>query len=69
MRDTPGASIPTLHCLSTADTINPPAKGEALAACFAAAELLWHDGGNSMPGREWWRQSDAFMDRAWDGKI
>ena len=64
--DTSGAALPTLHCLSKADTISPPASGKALAACFGpSAELLWHDRGNAMPSRMWWRDSDAFLERAW----
>ena len=33
LRDSPDATIPTLHCLSKADSMS--AQGEALAACFA----------------------------------
>ena len=64
---TPGASLPTLHCLSKADTISPPELGQELAACFGpSAELLWHDLGNAMPSRSWWKDSDAFLERAWE---
>ena len=62
----PATDERTLHCLSKADTISPPASGKALAACFGpSAELLWHDRGNAMPSRMWWRDSDAFLERAW----
>ena len=59
------ASIPTLHCLSQSNTVNPPALGEDLAACFGTtAEVLWHAGGRSMPGKTWWKDSKGFPDRA-----
>ena len=61
-------AIPTLHYLSAADAVNPPAEGEALAACFGpSAEVLWHDRGSAMPSKSWWGQSDAFLERAWSG--
>ena len=60
--------VPTLHYLSATDAVNPPSEGEALAACFGpTAEVLWHDRGSAMPGKEWWSQSDAFLERAWAG--
>lgn len=61
----PSASMPTLHCLSGADSINPPALGEAVAGCFRhpAAELLWHDAGHQMPPTERLAEVVAFMDR------
>ena len=67
MRDTEDASLPTLHCLSMSDTVSPAELGKELAACFGpSAELLWHGGGNAMPSRQWWKDSDAFLERAWD---
>ena len=61
------AMLPTLHCVSEADTVSPSELGVALAACFGeSAEMLWHDKGNAMPSREWWKDSDAFLERAWD---
>ena len=63
LRDSPDASIPTLHCLSTSDTASPCEQGEELAGCFASAEILWHDGGSAMPGRSWWKDSMGFPDR------
>ena len=67
MRDNPDASIPTLHCLSRSDPRGPRAVelGEELAECFApSAELLWHDGGSSLPNQYWWYQTGGFPDRA-----
>lgn len=64
LRDAPDASLPTLHCLSESDAVSP--LGQELAACFgASAELLWHPLGNAMPSRYWWKDSDAFLERAW----
>ena len=64
LRDAQGASLPTLHCLSESDA--SCRSGQELSACFGeAAELLWHDKGNAMPSRQWWRDSDAFLERAW----
>jgi hypothetical protein len=58
-----GVLIQTLHCLSKTDP-NRPLLGEELAACFPAAELLWHDRGAAMPDRSWWKLTRAFPDRA-----
>ena len=59
LRTTPDATsllLPTLHCLSEADTVSPPERGRELAECFGpSAEVLWHDRGHAMPSREWWR--------------
>jgi hypothetical protein len=56
-------SIPTLHTLSNTGTL--AATGEELAACFGSgAEILWHEQGNAMPDKSWWRRTDAFPDRA-----
>lgn len=73
LRDTEEAAlstyVPTLHCLSEADTVSPSERGEELAACFGpSAELLWHDLGNALPSRQWWRDSDAFLERAWQAR-
>lgn len=64
LRETrPEASIETLHCLSRSGSACE--QGEQLAACFApSAEILWHDGGNAMPGPSWWKESRGFPDRA-----
>ena len=44
-------SLPTLHCLSAVDEMNPRELGESLAACFRhpRAELLWHGAGHTLP--------------------
>jgi len=41
--------IRTLHTLSKRDGMNPPNMGEDVAACFAASEVSWHDGGHAIP--------------------
>lgn len=58
-------SLPTLHCLSSVDTINPPSSGEVVASCFnhPKAEILWHDAGHTMPPRESLPVVVSFMDR------
>ena len=57
----------TLHCGSQADGTSPPELVQELATCFGPlAETLWHDEGHAMPPRDWWRSSEAFMERAWD---
>ena len=62
----PPSLVPTLHCLSKVDRINPPEQGEALAACFGAtAEVLWHDGGHVMPPRPQLLEAAEFLDRHW----
>ncbi len=38
--------LPSLHMLGRADSIVPSASSRALAACFAGATLLEHDGGH-----------------------
>ena len=61
------SAVPTLHCLSEADSVHP--QGEELAACFGtSAEILWHDLGNALPSRQWWKDSDAFLERAWQAR-
>ena len=67
LRETsPPSLVPTLHCLSKVDRINPPEQGEALAACFGAtAEVLWHDGGHVMPPRPQLLEAAEFLDRHW----
>ena len=65
LRDSPDASIETLHCLSRSAAAGSSDREEELAACVApAAEILWHDGGNAMPGPSWWKESAGFPDRA-----
>ena len=68
VRDAPEADVlPTLHCASRSDAICPPELTQDLAACFgASAELLWHEMGHAMPPRDWYKQSGAFIERAWD---
>ena len=51
LRDT-AHSIPTLHCLSAVDRINPPESGERLALCFQNAEVFWHDAGHTVPATD-----------------
>jgi len=52
-RTAPRASalLPTLHCLSAVDDMNPPELGEALADAFRhpPALTLWHDAGHTLP--------------------
>ena len=68
LRDTPGASIPTLHCMSKTDGVHPPESAEELATCFApSAEILWHERGSAMPPRGWWEQTQAFPERVTGG--
>jgi hypothetical protein len=43
--------LPSLHFASSADTIVSLAESKRLAAAFAAAELVRHDGGHSVPQR------------------
>ena len=58
-----------LFSLSTSDAVSPPELGQELAACFgSSAEELWHDLGNAMPSRFWWKDSDAFLERAWQAR-
>mgnify|MGYP006156615837 CR=1 FL=1 len=65
LRDSPDKEIRTLHCLSKLDTVSPPELGEELAGCFGqTAEVLWHDRGNAMPDKSWWKATRAFPDRA-----
>lgn len=43
-------TLPTLHCLSSSDGVNPPALGDELAGCFGpSAHVMWHDGGHELP--------------------
>jgi len=63
LSDSPGASVPTLHCLSESDAAS--ASGAELASCFEpTAEILWHTRGNAMPDRSWWKSTMAYPDRA-----
>ena len=62
LRSSPDRCMPTLHCLSRTDAMHP--SGEELAACFASAEVLWHDRGGAMPDSSWWKETRAFPDRA-----
>jgi predicted esterase len=44
-------ALPTLHCLSKADNMNPPELGEAVVDCFTKppADVIWHDAGHQVP--------------------
>ena len=58
------APIPTLHCLSHADNVNPVEQGVALAEFFGpTAEILWHDAGHSMPPGDTNKEVTAWLDR------
>ena len=68
LRDTPGASIPTLHCMSKTDGVHPSESAEELAACFApSSEILWHERGSAMPPPGWWEQTRGFPERVTGG--
>lgn len=68
LRDSPDARLlPTLHCLSKAGTAGQSAQGEALAACFPSAELMWHEGGHAMPPRDRLKSVVQFFERSWSG--
>ena len=68
LRETPSASIATLHCISESDAVHPPEQAEELAACFGpSAEVLWHDRGSAMPSRSWWKESQGFPEKASGG--
>ena len=62
---TEAVALPTLHCLSKADTMNPPELGEALAGCFRhpPAQLLWHSIGHQLPPNEELPKVVAFMEQ------
>ena len=68
MREADDATpLPTLHCLSERD--DDQELGQELATCFGpSAEVLWHDLGKTMPSRTWWKDSDAFLERAWEAR-
>ncbi len=56
--------LPTLHCLSAEDTMNPAAMGEEVAACFGpTAEVLWHGGGHALPPRADLGEVVSFLNR------
>jgi len=60
-----GASMPTLHCISTTESIEAT---EELAACFApSAEILRHGGGSAMPGPSWWEETQGYPERVTGG--
>ena len=60
----PSSTLPTLHCLSQSDQMNPPELGEELAGCFgASAQLLWHDAGHKLPPRERLKEVAAWLDQ------
>jgi len=65
LRDTPDASIATLHCIGNDEM---QAEAEALAACFGpSAEVLRHERGGAMPPRTWWEQTRGFPERVTGG--
>jgi hypothetical protein len=41
--------VPSLHVLGRQDGTNPPELGQKLAACFAHAQVLWHEGAHTVP--------------------
>lgn len=58
------AAVPTLHCLSRADTVNPPGLGEELARSFGAtAQVLWHDAGHALPPKDKLTEVAAWLDQ------
>ena len=63
LRSAGGApSLPTLHCLSAMDPMNPPELGEELAGCFGdSAQVLWHDAGHDMPPRDRLDELDQWL--------
>ena len=66
LRDSPGASIPTLHCIGNSD--GERAQAEELAACFGPlAEILRHDRGGAMPDRNWWEETKGYPERVTGG--
>lgn len=62
LRESGHPSIQTLHCLSKSDEASP--LGKELAERFPSGEILWHDRGNAMPEKSWWKLTKAFPDRA-----
>lgn len=65
LRSSGGApNIPTLHCLSKSDTMNPPELGEELASCFgvASSQVLWHGAGHKVPPRDSLGEVVAWLD-------
>lgn len=62
------SSLPTLHCLSEVDSMNPPELGEELASCFGpSATVLWHDAGHDMPSKDKLNDVAVWMDQAGGG--
>ena len=60
----PEDAIPTLHCISSANTAVPTEDAKMLAARFGeSAEILWHDNGAAMPSRTWWEETQGYPDR------
>ena len=67
LRDSPDASIPSLHCIGTTDPDAPAC--EELAACFgSAAEILTHDNGSGMPPASWWEETQGYPERVTGGR-
>lgn len=68
LKETPGASLPcslrTLHCIGSVER----EAGEAVAACFGAAELLFHERGAALPDRNWWEETRGFPERVTGGR-
>jgi dienelactone hydrolase len=44
-----GHAVPSLHVLGRQDSTNPPELGQKLAACFADAQVMWHEGAHTVP--------------------
>ena len=61
---TSSAVMPTLHCLSACDKINPSELGESVAGSFRhpTAEVLWHEDGHRVPPNECLADVVSFMD-------
>lgn len=67
LRSTPGAAIPTLHCISRNDPENPSGGAEALASYFTGAEVLWHERGGALPSASWWEETSGYPERVTGG--
>ena len=59
------ASLPTVHCLSHADTVHTAEDGERLAAFFGAdAKVVYHDAGHTMPPGSAFKPVISYVDEA-----
>lgn len=64
LKETPDASIRTLHCIGNVER----ETGEAVAACFTDPELLFHERGAALPDRNWWEETRGFPERVTGGR-